>query len=165
MAKNIDSVVPVVHVLTPAADLVKQLRPIVNASCDLDGGESGTSCLNGTQMIPIHRSTLTAIVQHLDDYARLTAERKHPLATMVEIDEDLEKQHPGWMTEPHGTWPSRDVEHCVQKLDFVLAQDDWSLAEKGKFLVSWAHRYRDTIAEALDKLEIPQEGPAYDHRS
>lgn len=55
--------------IIPVSDLVKRLRPLVNASCNLDNGESGESCLKGTPLIALHRATVTAILQHLTEAA------------------------------------------------------------------------------------------------
>lgn len=53
-------------VLIAPGMLADRLRPIVL------GGEG--SCLRGTQMIPLHRATVTAIYQHLETLAGLNGD-------------------------------------------------------------------------------------------
>jgi hypothetical protein len=58
-------------VLISAGMLADRLRPLVLASCDgPEPNRYGSSCLNGTPMIPIHRATLGAIYQHLERIAQ-----------------------------------------------------------------------------------------------
>lgn len=56
------------NVIISAGMLADRLRPIVL------GGDN--SCLNGTQMIPLHRATVTAIYQHLERLASIDGEEK-----------------------------------------------------------------------------------------
>jgi hypothetical protein len=58
--------VPNADKLITAGMLADRLRPIVL------GGES--SCLDGTPMIPLHRTTVSAIYQHLERMADLDGE-------------------------------------------------------------------------------------------
>ena len=60
-------------VLISAGMLADRLRPLVLASCDR--GETGTSCMGNGPFIPIHRATLGAIYQHLEDKAAWDGER------------------------------------------------------------------------------------------
>ncbi len=58
--------------IASAGTLADQLRPLVLAACDGDPPEHfGSSCLDGTPMIPLHRGTVSAIYQHLADKASL----------------------------------------------------------------------------------------------
>jgi hypothetical protein len=68
--------------LITAAMLADRLRPLVLASCDQ--GETGTSCLNGTPMIPLHRATVGAIYQHLERIAGWDGEK-----TILALEMDL----------------------------------------------------------------------------
>ena len=77
--------------LITAGMLADRLRPLVLASCDQ--GESGTSCLDGTPMIPLHRGTVGAIYQHLERIADWDGER-----TILSLEMEL-----------------RNVEHGAEK--------------------------------------------------
>ncbi len=58
-----------------AGTLANLIRPLVLAACDGETPEHyGSSCLNGSPMIPLHRATLTAIYQHLEDLASRNGE-------------------------------------------------------------------------------------------
>lgn len=62
--------------LISAGMLADRLRPLVLASCDGEPPHRfGSSCLNGSPFIPIHRATLGAIYQHLEGKAAWDGER------------------------------------------------------------------------------------------
>jgi len=56
-----------------AGMLADRLRPLVLASCDR--GETGSSCLDKTPMIPLHRATVGAVYHHLERLAHMDREK------------------------------------------------------------------------------------------
>lgn len=59
-----------------AAELANRLRPLVLDSCDgPPPNRFGSSCLNGTPMIPLHRSTVSAVYECLERLAKIEGEK------------------------------------------------------------------------------------------
>lgn len=72
-------------ILITAGMLADRLRPLVLASCDgPPPNRFGSSCLNGTPMIPLHRATLGAIYQHLERIAVWDNER-----TILSLEQEI----------------------------------------------------------------------------
>lgn len=114
--------------IIPVSDLVKRLRPLVNASCNLDNGESGESCLKGTPLIALHRATVTAILQHLTDAAA-----DEGLAALLR---ELAR-HTNWELT-YGGWEDEEQLWKVHSVNGGRNDREWTLLGTG-----------DTPAEAI----------------
>lgn len=63
-------------VLVTAGMLADRLRPLVLAACNgPEPDRFGSSCLNGSPYIPLHRGTVSAIYQHLESLAKIRGEK------------------------------------------------------------------------------------------